>query len=91
MWTKILVERKETSHDDASVAASSAVWSYVRSHPGVPMNQATATQLLSALSGRPDLVVDAIRALHLGELTIRVDSQHFSTALTSSAATGDVE
>ena len=91
-WTKLLVERKETAPDDASTAASaSAVWSYVRSHPDVPIKEVTATQLLSALSGRPDLVVDVIRALHRGDLSVRANPQHFATALQSLAAAGDVE
>ncbi len=86
----MLVERKKTSPDDASAAAS-AVWAYLSLHPDVPMYEATGTQLLRALSGRPDLVVDVIRALHRGDLTIRADSLHFATALLSLAATGDVE
>ena len=88
-WTKLLVERKETSPDDASAGAL-AVWAFLQSHHRVPINPATATQLLTALSGRPDLVVEAITALHRGAFTIRAHPQHFATALRSLSASGDV-
>ena len=88
-WTKILAERNAISPDDAATAAS-AVWDYLRSHPRVGINEATATQLLQALSARPDLVVDVITALHRGALAIRANPQHFAIALTSLAASKDV-
>ena len=88
-WTKLLVERKETSPDDACTAAS-AVWTFLQSYPHLSINDATANQILAALSGRPDLVVDAITAFHRGAFTIRADPQHFATALWSLATSGDV-
>ena len=88
-WTKTLAERKATSPDEAAAAAS-AVWEYLRSHPRVGINEATATQLLIALSGRPDLVVDVITALHRGALAIQADPQHFATALSSLAKSREV-
>jgi len=69
---------------DTSTAAS--VWSYLRSlrsYPLLPLGDAHFTQLLCALRGRPDLVVELITALQEGTLSVRADVKHFGAALQS--------
>jgi hypothetical protein len=65
---------------NASLAAS--VWAFLRSSPHLPLEEAHVSQLLSALRGRPDLVVEAVTALQQGSLGgVRANAQHFAVAL----------
>jgi hypothetical protein len=62
-------------------ATAVLVCDYLRSTRGLVLVPITATQLLSALRGKPDKVVEVIVALQQGTLGVRADSQHYTVAL----------
>ncbi len=53
----------------------------MRSTRGLLLAPITASQLLSALRGKPDKVVEVILTLQQGTLGVRADPQHFAVAL----------
>jgi hypothetical protein len=64
---------------DAATAA--LVCDYLRSTCGLTLAPTTATQLLSALRGKPDKVVEVISTLQQGTLGVHADPQHYAVAL----------
>ena len=64
---------------DTATAAS--VWEFVRSTPSLPLNGAIIIQLLRALRGKPDLVVELITELLQGNLGVRAQVKHLNVAL----------
>ena len=66
---------------DTVTAAS--VWEFVRSSPWLPVNEAIIIQLLGALRGRPDLVMELVTELLQGSLGVRAQVKHLNAALSA--------
>ena len=64
---------------DTTTAAS--VWEFVHSSPCLPVHDAIAIQLLGALRGRPDLVMELVMDLLQGRLGVRAQVKHLNAAL----------
>ena len=64
---------------DTATAAS--VWEFVRSSPRLPLQDAHVIQLLGALRGRPDLVVELVTDLLQGSLRVCAQVKHLNAAL----------
>jgi hypothetical protein len=62
-------------------ATAELVYYYVCSSRGLLLAPTTATQLLSALRGKPGKVVEVISTLQQGSLGVRADPQHYAVAL----------
>lgn len=63
---------------DSTTAAS--IWTFLRSSPHLPLPVTTTSQLLRALCGKPDLVVEMITTLQQ-ETRVRLNAQHFVVAM----------
>ena len=64
---------------DTATAAS--VWEFVRSSPWLPVHDTIVIQLLGALRGRPDLVMELVTELLQGRLGVPAEVKHLCAAL----------
>ncbi len=62
-------------------ATAMSVWEFWSSTPRLPVAEVHVSQLLSALRGRPDLVLEVIAALLQGDLGVRANAKHFTIAM----------
>ncbi len=67
--------------DARDSATAAMVCDYLRSTRDLVLAPTTATQLLSALRGKPDKVVEVISTLQQGTLGVYANPQHYAVAL----------
>jgi hypothetical protein len=70
-------------------ATASSVWGFLHTNPQLPLDETHVLQLLLALRGRPDLVVDVVTALEQGSLGVRAESKYFNAAIQTLVDTPD--